>query len=375
MPNFSTSLFEDFKIGDFFYGTNHPMKPFRLIMLQDLIWSYGIQNFLHLKYPRKIFIEKMRNFHGMLFFEKLKSKKGFFEKKFNKNLENFFPTSFQNDCPVLRGLTDYCERYSGASLSASADISQKNIQNSVNWGGGLHHGKSDFFSGFCYVNDIVLSILELLKTNEKVLYVDIDVHHGDGVEEAFYLSHRVFTVSFHQFGKFFFPETGNISNKGYGSGKNFSVNVPLKEGLSDKAFEFISKPILSKIVENFKPNVIVLQGGADSLSGDKLGKFNLSLEGHSSCLRFLKGLNIPLLVLGGGGYTPANVARCWTFETSILIKKDISFDIPYNNHWEHFFPSKKLVCNISDKKDKNSRQSLIRLRERILNNIKTLNTV
>ena len=98
----------------------------------------------------------------------------------------------------------------------------------INWAGGLHHAKKTEASGFCYVNDIVISILVLLKYFLRVLYIDIDVHHGDGVEEAFYCTNRVMTVSFHQYGDDFFPGSGNIDSLGEGNGKNYAINIPLK---------------------------------------------------------------------------------------------------------------------------------------------------
>ena len=118
----------------------------------------------------------------------------------------------------------------------------------INWGGGLHHAKKSEASGFCYVNDIVLAILELLKYHQRVLYIDIDIHHGDGVEEAFYCTDRVMTVSFHKYGEFF-PGTGSLSDTGYGNGKNYSVNFPLRDGLRDQTLASVFEPIIDKTVE------------------------------------------------------------------------------------------------------------------------------
>ena len=99
----------------------------------------------------------------------------------------------------------------------------------VNWAGGLHHAKKSEASGFCYVNDIVLAILELLKHHQRVLYIDVDIHHGDGVEEAFYTTDRVMTVSFHKYGEYF-PGTGDLKDIGAAAGKYYSLNYPLRDG-------------------------------------------------------------------------------------------------------------------------------------------------
>lgn len=120
-----------------------------------------------------------------------------------------------------------------------------------------------------------------MKVFQRVLYIDIDIHHGDGVEEAFYLTDRVMTCSFHKF-KDYFPGTGHIDDVGKDNGLFHAVNFPLDEGLDDESFEMIFQPVISKIIENFRPDAILLQGGTDSLSGDRLGCFNLSVKGHAS---------------------------------------------------------------------------------------------
>ena len=148
----------------------------------------------------------------------------------------------------------------------------------INWAGGLHHAKRSEASGFCYVNDIVLSILELAKYHRRILYIDIDIHHGDGVEEAFYTTDRVMTVSFHKFGDYF-PGTGALADIGHSCGKYYSLNVPLKDGIDDESYEQLFKPIMQKVMEVYDPEAIVFQSGADSLSGDRLGCFNLSIKG------------------------------------------------------------------------------------------------
>lgn len=113
------------------------------------------------------------------------------------------------DCPVFDGLFKYCQIYTGGSVGGAYKLNRQTADICINWAGGLHHAKKSEASGFCYINDIVLCILELLKYHPRVVYIDIDIHHGDGVEEAFYTTNRVMTVSFHKFGEYF-PGTGHI---------------------------------------------------------------------------------------------------------------------------------------------------------------------
>lgn len=204
----------------------------------------------------------------------------------------------ENDCPVFKGVYDLAQISTGGSLSAAANIVLGNSDIAINWSGGLHHAKKSEARGFCYVNDIVLCILELLKFHKRVLYIDIDVHHGDGVEEAFFTTDRVMTVSFHRFGDDFFPGTGGFNDMGAGRGKYYSINVPLKAGLDDDDYEKIFIPVMLKVMEVYEPTVIVLQCGADSLAGDRLGDFNLTLKGHGKCVEFMRRYNIPLILLG-----------------------------------------------------------------------------
>lgn len=228
----------------------------------------------------------------------------------------------------------------------------------INWSGGLHHAKKHEASGFCYVNDCVLGILELLKKHQRVLYIDIDIHHGDGVEEAFYTTDRVMTASFHKFGEYF-PGTGAIEDVGYEEGKNYSVNFPLSDGMDDDHYEYMFKPVMDEIFLRFKPEAVLMQCGTDSLSGDRLGSFNLSARGHGKCVDYIKGKNVPMLVVGGGGYTLRNVPRCWTYETSVCLGIDIPNEIPEDNEYrEYFCPEYKLHMPCSNMENLNSREDL-----------------
>jgi histone deacetylase 1/2 len=244
-------------------------------------------------------------------------------------------------------LYDFCVTYSAGSVASAALLNNRMVEHAINWSGGLHHAKQSEASGFCYINDCVLAILELLKVYERVLYIDIDIHHGDGVEEAFYLSDRVMTCSFHKF-KDYFPGTGHIDDIGKDEGEFHAVNFPLDEGLDDDSFQYIFWPVISEIMARFRPGVVVLQCGADSLAGDRLGCFNLSVKGHGDAVSYMKTFNVPLLVLGGGGYTLRNVPRCWTYETSLILGCELENDLPHNEYETYFSPEFKLHLPISN---------------------------
>ena len=242
-----------------------------------------------------------------------------------------------NDCPVFDGLWNYVSLYSGASLHAANSLLNGQSDIAINWSGGLHHAKKNAASGFCYVNDIVLAIQLLLTQNQRVLYIDIDVHHGDGVEQAFESTDRVMTLSYHKFGMDrnnypFFPGTGNINEMGptdpSNRGKGHSLNIPLDDGIDDDQYKWLFKTVTGAVVQKYNPNAIVLQCGADSLGGDRLGKFNLNIKAHGFCVEFIKSFDRPLLLIGGGGYTPRNVARTWCHETAVCVGAQLHNNLP-----------------------------------------------
>ena len=171
--------------------------------------------------------------------------------------------------------------------------------------------------------------LLICRYHPRVLYIDIDLHHGDGVQEAFYSTDRVFTLSFHKYDpENFFPGTGNYDEVGASSGKHHCLNVPLRDGIDDPSYISLFKSIVEPVLVAYRPTSIVIQCGADSLGCDRLGRFNLSIVAHGECIEFIRSFNIPLLILGGGGYTVKNVARCWAYETSLALQKELPNTIP-----------------------------------------------
>ncbi|KAK2726597.1 histone deacetylase 3-like [Artemia franciscana] len=322
-------------VGSFHYGPGHPMKPHRLSVTQSLVLNYGLYKKMQVYRPYKASAHDMCRFHSDDYIEFLQRVSPQNIQTFTKCLSQF---NVGDDCPVFDGLFDFCSMYTGASLEGAIKLNHNACDIAINWSGGLHHAKKFEASGFCYVNDIVIAILELLKFHPRVLYIDIDIHHGDGVQEAFYLTDRVMTVSFHKYGNYFFPGTGDMYEIGSDSGRYYSVNIPLREGIDDTNYLLVFKPVIQYVMDYYRPTAIVLQCGADSLGNDRLGCFNLTTRGHGDCVKFVKEFNIPLLVLGGGGYTVRNVARCWAYETAQLLDEQISNELPYNEYFEFFAP-------------------------------------
>lgn len=364
------SYFYDPDVGNFHYGPGHPMKPHRLSLTHSLVLNYGLYKKMEVYRPYRASKMDLCRFHSEDYIDFLQRVTPHNVSGFTAHLSRF---NVGEDCPVFPGLYDFCSIYTGASIEGSSKLNHECCDIAVNWAGGLHHAKKYEASGFCYVNDIVIAILELLKYHPRVLYIDIDIHHGDGVQEAFYLTDRVMTVSFHKYGNFFFPGTGDMYEIGVDKGKYYSLNVPLKDGIDDHSYMTVFKPVIQSVIEHYRPSCIVLQCGADSLGCDRLGCFNLSIRGHGDCVKFVKAFNIPMLVLGGGGYTIRNVARCWAYETSILLETEISNELPYTEYFEYFGPDFTLHPDVSTKmENQNTRQYLEQIKQHVIENLRYL---
>ena len=173
-------------------------------------------------------------------------------------------------------------------------------------GGGTHHGRRDRASGFCYLNDPVLGILQWLDQGlQRVVYLDIDAHHGDGVQDAFHDDRRVLTISLHEAGRW--PHTGLVGDRAGGMARN----LPVPPGFCDTEMRHLMQLAVLPLIERFAPQAILLQSGADGLEEDPLARLSLSNNAYWEVVRAVRDLAPRLVVVGGGGYNPYTVARCW----------------------------------------------------------------
>jgi acetoin utilization protein AcuC len=216
----------------------------------------------------------------------------------------------------------------GGSLLAARLVAAGEVARAFHFAGGLHHAMPDRASGFCYVNDAVLAILHLRSRGLRVAYVDIDAHHGDGVQAAFYSDPDVLTISTHERGERLFPGTGFVEEMGEGAGRGYSVNLPL-EALTDTsiylpAFDAVVPPL----VRAFRPDVIVAQLGIDSHRTDPLTHLALDVQGFAQAVRRLVDLAPRLVALGGGGYDIVNVARAWTAAWAVMNDLELTAALP-----------------------------------------------
>jgi len=232
------------------------------------------------------------------------------------------------DCPVFEGVYDYGVLAAGATVTAAEKIVSGKTEIAFNPSGGYHHAWPDRASGFCYINDVVLGCMTLTEAGRRVLYLDVDVHHGDGVQNAFYSRSDVMMISMHQSGLTLFPGTGFVDEIGTGQGKGFSVNVPLPVGTYDriyiKAFEQVALPLITA----YGPDVIVMEIGADSLSGDPLANLSLTNNVYADIIKTLLTFEKPILATGGGGYDLENTVRAWVLAWCALCGDDVASQAP-----------------------------------------------
>ena len=257
------------------------------------------------------------------------------------------------DCPVFSGMYDYSAWACGATLTGANLILSGQTDVAFNPSGGLHHAMPERAAGFCYMNDVALACTVLAEAGKKVLYLDVDVHQGDGVLYAFYDRCDVMTISFHETGKMLFPGTGFEDEIGDGKGKGYCVNVPLPIGTYDEAYMKAFNAIAAPLIKAFDPDVFVFELGADALAGDPLAHLHLTNNVYVDIISALRGFDKPILATGGGGYHIGNTVRAWALAWTILAggedKHDMSIGvggvISESTEWQGGFRDRMLVVS------------------------------
>jgi len=246
------------------------------------------------------------------------------------------------DTPAFKGCYEASALAVGASLEAVDFVMEGRGTFGMNIAGGLHHAHPGRASGFCIFNDPAISIAYLKKkySIERVLYLDVDAHHGDGVMYGFYSDPGVLDIDFHEDGRHLFPGTGFVEENGQGHGKGFKINVPLAPFTGDDAYLWLFDRIVPIAVREFKPRVILIQCGADGHANDLLAHLQLTTRSYLRIIRAVRELAQQvaggrLIVFGGGGYNIANVARTWTLVASALLDFEPPELIPKN--WQKMF--------------------------------------
>ncbi|XP_075291561.1 histone deacetylase 8 isoform X1 [Opisthocomus hoazin] len=369
--------------------------PKRASMVHSLIEAYSLLDQMKIVKPKVASMEEMASFHTDAYLQHLQ--------KVSEEGDDDHPESVEYglgyDCPATEGIFEYAAAVGGATITAAQCLLDGKCKVAINWPGGWHHAKKDEASGFCYLNDAVLGILRLRQKFGRVLYIDLDLHHGDGVEDAFSFTSKVMTVSLHKFSPGFFPGTGDVTDVGLGKGRYYSVNVPIQDGIQDEKYyqicetaddlspegiglgrrhpaqwDFLSGcsdcvsflGVLKEVYAAFNPDAVVLQLGADTIAGDPMCSFNMTPEGVGKCLKYVLQWQLATLILGGGGYNLANTARCWTYLTGVILGRTLSSEIPDHEFFTEYGPDYVLEITPSCRPDRNEPQRI----QEILNSVK-----
>lgn len=252
------------------------------------------------------------------------------------------------DCPVFSGLWTYVQQVAGASVACAdflidnhpSDVDEESsVPVAINWTGGRHHARKMSSSGFCYVNDVVLAIIRLRTKYDKVMYIDLDLHHGDGVEAAFASSKKVLTVSVHRYDRGFFPGTGSANDRGKGMGEGYAINIPTERGLGDSSLVSLFDSRIEELKQWFDPDAVVVTCGCDGLTRDKHKEWNLTFKGFDKVVKSILDWHLPTILLGGGGYHHLDTARCWTYLTATALGDDNRYqwqEIPDHNYLSEY---------------------------------------
>ena len=306
------------------YGANHPLSIPRVSLTFDLINAYGALAPAEYVVGRCATASELRWFHSEDYVRAVQScaARGHVtdEERARHHLgtlENpYFADFFQT--PALA---------TGSSIQGAEYVLAG--QCAFNPAGGMHHALPDRAQGFCYFNDAVLAVMRLRRAGKRVLYVDIDAHHGDGVEYAFADDPHAFTFSLHMDTRYAYPfKGGAVDDVGGPRGEFTCLNVPLPPAMHDAEYELVFASLWPYVYKTFAPDAVVLQAGTDILFADPLGKFRISTAQFLRTVARVVADCPRLLVIGGGGYHPLMLARAWTGVWALLSGRDLPVEIP-----------------------------------------------
>ena len=291
------------------YTADHPFKPVRAKLFMELLHRYLLiyeDNQIVIP-PRPIEEELIGLFHDRTYIDLLKTagNGGFSEEMLHAGLGT-------GDNPVFLGMYELSRLIAGGTFYGAEMVASGEADVVFNPIGGMHHAGRDHASGFCYLNDIAITITDLVRKGMRIAYIDIDVHHGNGVQDAFYETDQVLTISLHESGESLYPGCGYEHETGAGLGRGFTVNIPLREGTDDEVYLFAFESIVPPLIEKFQPDMVFAELGGDGHKDDPLAHLNLTTNGYERVVKRIRENSPKLMATGGGGYNVYRTAAMWT---------------------------------------------------------------
>ncbi|MDI6716093.1 MAG: acetoin utilization protein AcuC [Actinomycetota bacterium] len=311
----------------------HPLRPIRLKLTYELLRAYGFfeKSGMAVVQGREATDDELALVHSPKYIDVVKS----VSKTAEAGAKLYSFGIGPGDNPAFEGMHSASSFVVGSSITAVDLVMSGKVEHAINISGGLHHAMRDRASGFCIYNDAACAIAYASKKyGARVAYIDIDAHHGDGVQWAFYDRADILTMSLHESGFFLFPGTGFVDEIGSGEGTGYSVNIPLEPGTYDDVYIWAFKEVVLPIVRAFRPDLIVSQNGCDSHFTDPLAQLNLTTNAYEQLYSMIHELAHEvcggrLVALGGGGYQIYHVVpRAWSLLSASLTITELGDCIP-----------------------------------------------
>jgi acetoin utilization protein AcuC len=317
------------------FGDEHPFSPIRVDMTLDLLDALGHR--METVEPRPATRDEILDVHADSYVRRVEELSAGAEVPDSKE----YGLGTQ-DTPAFPGMDQAARWLVGGTLHGARLISERGERRVLQLGGGLHHARHAFASGFCIYNDLAIAINYLIGRGLKVAYIDIDVHHGDGVQEILYEDQRVMTVSLHESGKYLFPGTGEIRELGSGAGRGLKLNLPLEPFTEGGSYLEVFEQVLPAALRHFCPDVLVVQAGTDAHFDDPLSDLMLTTRDYEALFRrilawadeFTAGR---VLFTLGGGYSFRAAPRVWAILYLVMHDLPVIRDLPesWRSKWSH----------------------------------------
>ena len=328
----------DSELSAYQLSESHPFKPVRLELSRSLLQLCGLLTAEHEVPPEAIGEVDLLSVHDRAYVAAVKAVSR------GRHLREAYGYGLgTGDNPIFPGMHEAVLRVCSATATAVDWVASGRARRAVNLGGGLHHAHRDKASGFCLYNDLAVGLERAVtRYGLRVAYVDLDAHHGDGVQWLFYDRAEVMTISLHESGRYLFPGTGHTFETGREAGRGLSVNAPLEPFTEDESFLEVFEAVVPPALRAFGPDLILLQAGADMHAYDPLADLKLSLRGMAASYRRMSELADELcggrlVATGGGGYDPfRTVPRAWALLWAALSRQDCPAGIPraWQERWQ-----------------------------------------
>ncbi|UQE73307.1 acetoin utilization protein AcuC [Gordonia sp. PP30] len=324
---------------DYKWAYTHPMSPIRLALTMDLARGLGVLDGVDTTPPLPVDDDILRTVHAQGYIDAVRAVGSGMASLSGPMLERLFGLGSE-DNPVFAGMHEAGSMLVGGTLAAAQAVHSGAVQRAVNIGGGMHHAMRGHAAGFCIYNDAAIAIDWLLAQGyDRIAYVDIDAHHGDGVQAQFEHDPRVMTVSVHQHPATLWPGTGWPTEVGDGDAAGTSVNLALMPGTQDRLWLRAFHAVVPSVIAAFRPQIILTQIGVDSHRADPLTDLSLTVDGQAAAMRALRDLADKYcegrwIAVGGGGYGVINVVpRAWTHLLATALDRDIDPGTAIGAEW------------------------------------------